>query len=81
VSERFCRVRFPTPEAELERRWSAVRAEMDRAGLDVLLIHDHVEGLGGYVKYFSDLAAADGYPLSIVFPREGDMTLVMHGPN
>lgn len=81
MSERFSRVRFPTPEAELERRWSAVRAEMDRAGLDVLLIHDHVEGLGGYVKYFSDLPAADGYPLSIVFPREGDMTLVMHGPN
>ena len=81
AGERSERVRFPVPEAELERRWAAVRAGMDEAGLDVLLVHDHVDGLGGYVRYLSDMPAAGGYPLSIVFPRHGAMTLVVHGPH
>jgi Xaa-Pro aminopeptidase len=75
------RVRFPTPPTELERRWSGVRKQMEAAGIDVLIIHNHVQGLGGYVKWFADTATANGYPVSIVFPRSGPMTLVMHGPH
>lgn len=78
INERF---RFPTPPEELERRWSGVRAKMDTAGTDALVIHNHVQGLGGYVKWFADAATSNGYPLSIVFPHSGPMTLVMHGPH
>jgi Xaa-Pro aminopeptidase len=74
------RVRFPTPEAELERRWAAVREGMEAADLDALLVHNHVQGLGGYVKWLADVPAANGYPVSVVFPRAGSMTLVTHGP-
>jgi Xaa-Pro aminopeptidase len=74
------RIRFPVPAAELERRWAATRAAMDRAGLELLLAHGHVQGLGGYPRWFCDLPAADGYPVSVVFPRVGAMTVVAHGP-
>lgn len=75
------RVRFPVALEELERRWAAVRAAMDEAGLDVLVAHNHVQGLGGYVRWLCDLAAADGYPVTVLFPREGSMTVIAHGPD
>jgi Xaa-Pro aminopeptidase len=78
-SRRAANVRWLTPEAELERRWSALRAAMARTDLDCLLVHAHVDALGGYVKYFCDLPASGGYPLSIVFPADAPMTLVTHG--
>lgn len=81
VSARGEHVRWPTPDHELERRWEQVRARMAEQGVDVLLVHNHVDSLGGYVKYFSDLPAAGGYPLSVIFPADGPMTLVMHGPH
>ena len=75
------RVHAPVSDGELERRWRAVRQAMEEQGVDALVLHNNTEGVGGYVKYFSDLSTAGGYPLSIVFPREDDMTLVMHGPH
>ncbi len=48
--------------------------------MDLLLIHGHVQGLGGYPRWFCDLHAADGYPVSVIFPREGSMTVVAHAP-
>jgi Xaa-Pro aminopeptidase len=80
-TDRSVRVRFPTPDAELERRWAAARSVMDEAGLDVLLAHGHVQGLGGYPKWFCDLAPADGYPVTVIFPRNRTMTLITHGPD
>jgi Xaa-Pro aminopeptidase len=77
VSER---VRYPAPDAELDRRWKAVRLEMERENVDALLVHNHVDQLGGYVKYLSDLSASRGYPVSVVFPRDDAMTVVSHGP-
>ncbi|HTX11697.1 MAG TPA: M24 family metallopeptidase [Solirubrobacteraceae bacterium] len=81
VGERSEHVRWATPEYELDRRWREVRANMAEHGIDALLIHNHVDSLGGYVKYFSDLSASGGYPLSVIFPAEGPMALVMHGPH
>jgi Xaa-Pro aminopeptidase len=72
------RVRFPVPAAELERRWAETRAGMEAAGLDLLLVHGHVQGLGGYPRWFCDLPAADGYPVTVLFSREGPMTVVTH---
>ena len=51
---------------ELKRRWSAVRAAMDAEDIDVLLMQNNNDHMGGYTKYFTDLPATNGYPNSII---------------
>jgi Xaa-Pro aminopeptidase len=46
----------------------------------VLLMQNNSDQMGGYVKYFTDLPANNGYPLTVVFPRDDLMTLVSQGP-
>jgi Xaa-Pro aminopeptidase len=74
------RLQTPISTAELERRWAAVRAAMEREKIDVLLMQNNNDYMGGCVKYFTDLPATNGYPLTIVFPRDDLMTLVSQGP-
>ena len=74
------RLQTPISTAELERRWAAVRAAMERDKIDVLLMQNNTDQMGGYVKYFTDLPATNGYPLTVVFPRDDLMTLVSQGP-
>jgi Xaa-Pro aminopeptidase len=72
------RLNTPISTAELERRWSAVREAMEGAGLDVLLLQNNSESCGGYVRWFIDQPAGY-YPTTVVFPREGEMSVVSHG--
>src|ERR1700683_4119820 len=74
------RLQTPISTAELERRWAAVREAMEREKIDVLLMQNNNDYMGGYVKYFTDLPATNGYPLTVVFPRDDLMTLVSQGP-
>ena len=74
------RLQTPISTAELERRWAAVRAAMERDKIDVLLMQNNYDQMGGYVKYFTDLPATNGYPLTVVFPRDDLMTMVSQGP-
>jgi Xaa-Pro aminopeptidase len=74
------RLQTPISTAELERRWAAVRAAMERDKIDVLLMQNNNDYMGGYVKYFTDLPATNGYPLTVVFPRDDLMTIVSQGP-
>ncbi|HZP79605.1 MAG TPA: M24 family metallopeptidase [Pseudolabrys sp.] len=74
------RLNTPISTAELERRWSAVRAAMAREGIDVLLMQNNNDHMGGYVKYFTDMPATNGYPNTVVFPRDDEMTVVCQGP-
>jgi Xaa-Pro aminopeptidase len=74
------RLNTPISTAELERRWAAVRAAMKAAKIDVLLMQNNNDHMGGYVKYFTDLPATNGYPQTVVFPADEDMTLVSQGP-
>ena len=74
------RLQTPISTAELERRWAAVRAAMAAEKVDVLLMQNNNDYMGGYVKYFTDLPATNGYPLTVVFPRDDLMTLVSQGP-
>ncbi len=78
------RLQTPISTAELERRWAEVRAamerNMERVKIDVLLMQNNSDQMGGYVKYFTDLPATNGYPLTVVFPRDDLMTLVSQGP-
>jgi Xaa-Pro aminopeptidase len=74
------RLNTPISTAELERRWKLVRAAMEAAKIDVLLMQNNNDHMGGYVRYFTDMPATNGYPNTVVFPREDDMTVVCQGP-
>jgi Xaa-Pro aminopeptidase len=74
------RLQTPISTAELERRWNAVRAAMKREKVDVLLMQNNNDHMGGYVKYFTDMPATNGYPNTVVFPADDEMTVVCLGP-
>src|SRR5580698_6988005 len=74
------RLQTPISTAELERRWAAVRVAMERDKVDVLLIQNNNDYMGGTVKYFTDLPATNGYPFTVVFPRDDLMTTIGMGP-
>ena len=66
-------------DAELERRWSALRQAMKAAALDALIFQNANDWLGGYVKWLTDLPAQNGYPRSVVFHADEPMTVVEMG--
>jgi Xaa-Pro aminopeptidase len=74
------RLNAPISTPELERRWAAVRMAMEAAGVDVLLMQANNDYMGGYVKYFTDLPATQGYSVTLTFPRDAGMTLITQGP-
>ena len=77
--ERLCN---PISTAELERRWAAVRAAMPEQKLDALIIQgaNNLCGTGGYFRWFTGVSMGTSYPATVIFPRDGLMTLVSHGP-
>ena len=74
------RLNTPISTAELERRWKAVRAAMGREKIDVLLMQNNNDHMGGYVRYFTDMPATNGYPNTVIFPRDEEMSVVCQGP-
>ncbi len=74
------RLNTPVSNAELERRWKAVRAAMEREKIDVLLMQNNNDHMGGFVRYFTDMPATNGYPNTVVFPRDEEMSVVCQGP-
>jgi Xaa-Pro aminopeptidase len=36
--------------------------------------------MGGYVRYFTDMPATNGYPNTVVLPRDDEMSVVCQGP-
>jgi Xaa-Pro aminopeptidase len=74
------RLNTPISDAELERRWKAVRAAMADGKIDVLVMQNNNNHMGGYVRYFTDIPSGNGYPVTVVFPREDEMTVVCQGP-
>ncbi len=73
------RLNCPISSAELERRWAAVRRAMAAHNIDVLLMQNTNDFLGGYVKWFTDLPATTGYPVIVIFPRSEPMTYISQG--
>jgi Xaa-Pro aminopeptidase len=71
------RVHHPIETSELERRWNAVRAAMETHGIDVLLMQNSNDFMGGYVKYFTDIPATHGYPYTVIFPKDDRMTVII----
>lgn len=73
------RINTPISTQELERRWSAVRAAMEQQRIDVLLMQNNNDHMGGYVKYFTDLPAMFGYPVTVAFPKDDRMSIISQG--
>jgi Xaa-Pro aminopeptidase len=73
------RLNRPVSRSELERRWAAVRAAMAAAGYDVLVMQNNNDYVGGFVRYFTDIPATNGYPVTVIFPRDEPMTVIRHG--
>ena len=73
------RVEFPTSMTELERRWAAVRKEMEARNIDALITQNSSDWLGGYVKWFTDVPAHNDYPRNVIFYRDDLMTVVEMG--
>jgi Xaa-Pro aminopeptidase len=66
--------------AELQRRWRAVRDAMRAQDIDALVVQNSSDWVGGYIRWFSNQPATNGYPSSVVFPAEGAMSFIEQGP-
>lgn len=78
ANERLCN---PISRTELERRWKAVRERMAEDAFDALIIQsaNNAVGSAGYLRWLTGQSAYGSYPQTIIFPRDGLMTLVCHG--
>jgi Xaa-Pro aminopeptidase len=65
---------------EMQRRWAAVRAAMRTRRIDALVVQNSSDWVGGYIRWFSNQPATNGYPSSVVFPLEGGMSFIEQGP-
>jgi Xaa-Pro aminopeptidase len=68
-------------DAELNRRWKGVRQVMKQRGIDAVVMQNTNDWLGGYVKWFTDLPANNGYPRTVVFHADAPMSVVEMGPS
>jgi Xaa-Pro aminopeptidase len=65
---------------ELERRWRLAREMMQDRKIDFLLMRQDEEYYGGYVRWFSAVAPRHGYPFTVIFPRDDEMTTIASAP-
>jgi Xaa-Pro aminopeptidase len=65
---------------ELRRRWTAVRAKMADLGIDALVVQNSSDWVGGYIRWFSNQPATNGYSSSLVFPLDDAMSFIEQGP-
>ena len=65
---------------ELSRRWQAVREQMAAQRIDALILQNSSDWVGGYIRWFTNRPATNGYASSVVFPRQGGMSLIEQGP-
>jgi Xaa-Pro aminopeptidase len=70
----------PISDAELDRRWVAVRKAMTEQGVDALVVQSNNDWLGGHVKWLTDHPATNGYPKTVVFHVNDWMTVIDMGP-
>lgn len=78
TDEKF-RLRAPMPTREMERRYAEIRKAMKEKGIDILIAQNDNQYLGGYVRYFLGIPAVCGYPVTVLFPADDEMTTIFHG--
>jgi Xaa-Pro aminopeptidase len=69
----------PISNTELERRWSVARTIMAAQGLDALVMQAREDWIGGYVRWFTDVPANNGYPRTVVFFPDRPMVVIEMG--
>lgn len=74
------RINTSISAAELERRWALVRRDMADQDIDALVMQNTNDWLGGYVKWFTDVPANNGYPRTVIFYQSDWMTVIEMGP-
>lgn len=72
-------LRSPVTTGELERRWGAIRGVMREQGIDALVMQNTSDWVGGYVRWFTDIPAVNGYPRTVVFYADRPMTVIEMG--
>jgi Xaa-Pro aminopeptidase len=65
---------------EMQRRWRAIRAAMRERSIDALVVQNSSDWVGGYIRWFSNQPATNGYPSSLVFFLDGAMSFIEQGP-
>jgi Xaa-Pro aminopeptidase len=70
----------PISDAELQRRWAALREAMAARGVSAVVVQSNNDWLGGYAKWLTDHPATNGYPKSVIFYADDFMTVVDMGP-
>ncbi|GIX15143.1 MAG: peptidase M24 [Paracoccaceae bacterium] len=70
----------PISDAEMERRWAIGRRVLADLDLDALVMHAREDWIGGYVRWFTDVPANNGYPRTVVFFPDRPMTVIEMGP-
>jgi Xaa-Pro aminopeptidase len=65
---------------ELQRRWRAIRTAMRERNIDALVVQNSSDWVGGYIRWFSNQPATNGYPSSLVFPLDEAMSIIEQGP-
>jgi Xaa-Pro aminopeptidase len=53
---------------------------MGANNIDFLIMQNDNDFLQGYVKWFTDIPAVNGYPTTVIFPKEDEMTVINCGP-
>ena len=74
------RVAQAISSVELQRRWALTRHIMAASGVDALVTHNNSDWIGGYIKWFTDVPATNGYPRTVLFFRSDLMSVVEMGP-
>jgi Xaa-Pro aminopeptidase len=74
------RIRLSISTEELSRRWTTVRRIMSEKDVDFLVMQNSNDFLQGYVKWFTDIPAVNGYPTTVIFPKDDEMTVINCGP-
>jgi len=69
----------PISMPELERRWALARTVMAQTGVDALVMQAREDWMGGYVRWFTDIPALNGYPRTVIFYADAPMTVVEMG--
>ena len=73
------RITTAISDQELARRWQAARKEMAERKIDALVMQNANDWLGGYVKWFTDIPATNGYPKTVIFHAADPMTMIEMG--
>lgn len=65
---------------EIDRRLREVRTRMRDRGVDALVLQNSCDWVGGYIRWFTNQPATNGYPSAVVCPIEGGVSLIEQGP-